>query len=45
VTNSLVKLGIVYTLGGARLGWRLTQFFLLSLGVMGAGLWLGERFL
>ena len=45
VTNSLVKLGIVYVLGGVRLGWRLTQFFLLSLGVMGAGLWVGEYFL
>ena len=38
VTNSLVKLGIVYWLGGARLGWRLTQFFVLTLGVMAAGL-------
>jgi len=45
VTNSLVKLGIVYWLGGARLGWRMTQFFLLSLGTMAMGLWLGEKFL
>jgi uncharacterized membrane protein (DUF4010 family) len=43
VTNSLVKLGIVFWLGGLRLGWRMSQFFLLTLGVMGAGLWLGER--
>jgi len=45
VTNSIVKLGIVFWLGGLRLGWRLTQFFILTLGVMGAGLWLGERML
>ncbi len=43
VTNSLVKLGIVYWLGGVKLGWRLTQFFILTLGVMGAGLWIGVR--
>ena len=38
VTNSVVKLGIVFWLGGARLGWRLTQFFVLTLGLMAAGL-------
>jgi uncharacterized membrane protein (DUF4010 family) len=43
VTNSLVKLGIVYWLGGRRLGWELSKFFLLTLGMMGAGLWLGNR--
>ena len=42
VTNSLVKLGIVYWLGGAKLGWRVTQFFLLTLGMMGLGLFVGE---
>ncbi len=45
VTNSLVKLGIVYTIGGARLGWRLSQFFLLTLGFMLGGLWLCETLL
>ncbi len=38
VTNSLVKLVIVFWLGGARLGWKLSQFFLLTLGIMLAGL-------
>ncbi len=38
VTNSLVKLGIVYWLGGVRLGWELTKFFFVTLGLMGAGL-------
>ncbi|WP_456380683.1 MgtC/SapB family protein, partial [Hydrogenimonas sp.] len=42
VTNSIVKLGIVYWLGGAKLGWRVTQFFLLTLGMMGFGLFVGE---
>ncbi|WP_353662022.1 MgtC/SapB family protein [Hydrogenimonas sp. SS33] len=42
VTNSVVKLGIVYWLGGARLGWRLTQFFILTLGLMGVGLFVVE---
>ncbi|WP_456402531.1 MgtC/SapB family protein [Hydrogenimonas sp.] len=45
VTNSLVKLGIVYWIGGRRLGWKLSQFFLLTLGLMLGGLWLSERFL
>ena len=43
VTNSIVKLGIVYWLGGVRLGWRLTLFFLVTLGLMGAGLVLMEN--
>ena len=38
VTNSLVKLGIVYWLGGTRLGWELTKFFFVTLGLMGMGL-------
>jgi len=45
VTNSLVKLGIVYWLGGAKLGWRVTQFFLLTLGMMGLGLFVGEMWI
>jgi len=42
VTNSIVKLGIVYWIGGVKLGWRLAQFFALTLGVMVAGLLLSE---
>ncbi len=45
VTNSLVKLGIVFWLGGAKLGWKLFQFFALTLGVMLAALILTERFI
>jgi len=37
--NSLVKLGIVFWMGGRAIGWRLTLFFLVTLGMMGAGLW------
>ena len=44
VVNSLVKLGIVYWIGGAKLGWRVTQFFLLTLGMMGEGLYLTELY-
>ncbi|WP_295420399.1 MgtC/SapB family protein [Sulfurovum sp.] len=44
VTNSLVKLGIIYWIGGKRIGWRLTLFFLITLGMMGGGLWLGHMF-
>ena len=44
VVNSLVKLGIVYWIGGVKLGWRVTQFFLLTLGVMGGGLYLTELY-
>ncbi len=43
VTNSVVKLGIVYWLGGVKLGWRLTPFFLVTLGLMGSGLVLMEN--
>ncbi len=39
VTNSLVKLGIVFWLGGRTLGLRMAQFFLLTLGLMGAALY------
>ena len=45
VVNSLVKLGIVYWLGGAKLGWRVAQFFILTLGCMGVGLYVGEIWL
>jgi len=44
VTNSLVKLGIVYWIGGKALGWRLTLFFITTLGMMGAGLWINKIF-
>lgn len=44
VTNSLVKLGIVFWLGGGRLGWRVTQFFTLTLGLMGGALYLTELY-
>ncbi|WP_234697139.1 MgtC/SapB family protein [Nitrosophilus alvini] len=44
VTNSIVKLGIVYWLGGRHLGWRLTQFFVVTLGIMGIGVWVSENF-
>ncbi|WP_201352627.1 MgtC/SapB family protein [Hydrogenimonas urashimensis] len=42
VTNSLVKLGIVYWLGGVKLGWRVTLFFILTLGCMALGLFGSE---
>jgi len=45
VTNSLVKLGIVFWIGGAKLGRRVAQFFFLTLGVMGTGLYLTQQFL
>lgn len=41
-TNSLVKLGIVYWIGGRAIGWRLTLFFLLTLGMMGVGVWANQ---
>ncbi len=45
VTNSLVKLAIVFWLGGSKLGWKLFQFFALTLGLMLAALILTERFI
>lgn len=45
VTNSLVKLGIVYWIGGMKLGWRVAQFFILTLGMMGAALYVTEQYL
>jgi uncharacterized membrane protein (DUF4010 family) len=42
VVNSVVKLGIVYWIGGVKLGWKMVQFFVLTLGVMGTGLFIGE---
>ena len=45
VTNSFVKLGIVFWLGGARLGWRVAQFFVITLGAMGGALYLTELYL
>ena len=40
VTNSLVKLGIVYWIGGVKLGWELTKFFIITLGLMGIGFYI-----
>ena len=45
VTNSFVKLGIVFWLGGARLWWRVAQFFVITLGAMGGALYLTELYL
>jgi len=45
VTNSIVKLGIVFWLGGWRLGWRVAQFFILTLGSMGAGLFVAQKWM
>ena len=44
VTNSLVKLGIVYWIGGKEVGWKLTLFFLITLGMMGVGVWANQIF-
>jgi uncharacterized membrane protein (DUF4010 family) len=44
VTNSLVKLGIVYWIGGRAIGWRMTLFFLITLGMLGGGVWLSEYY-
>ncbi len=40
--NSLVKLGIVFVLGGRRLGFLLTIFYLVSLGAMGGLLFMEQ---
>lgn len=40
VTNSLVKLGIVYWIGGKTIGMKLSFFFLITLGMLGIGLWI-----
>jgi len=44
VVNSLVKLGIVFWIGGMKLGWRVAQFFMLTLGTMGVTLFLTELY-
>ena len=41
--NSLVKLGIVFVIGGRRIGGWMTLFYLLTLGTMGAVLFFMER--
>ena len=43
IVNSLVKLAIVFWIGGKDLGWILSKFFILSLGVMIAGLIIGAK--
>ncbi len=40
VTNSLVKLGIVFWMGGSALGWIMARFFIVTLGAMGLVFWL-----
>ena len=40
ITNSLVKLVIVYWIGGVKLGWELSKFFIVTLGFMGIGLYI-----
>ncbi len=40
VTNSLVKLGIVFWMGGSALGWIMARFFMVTLGAMGLVFWL-----
>ena len=42
VTNSFVKLGIVFVLAGKRLGMKLTYFYLITLGFLSLGLFLSE---
>jgi uncharacterized membrane protein (DUF4010 family) len=42
VTNSVVKLGIVYWLGGVKLGLKMTQFLMVTFGVMILGGFLGQ---
>ena len=44
ITNSLIKLGIIYWIGGKTIGWKLTLFFLITLGMMGAGLYISHLF-
>lgn len=44
ITNSLIKLGIIYWIGGKSIGRRLTLFFLITLGMMGAGLYISDLF-
>jgi uncharacterized membrane protein (DUF4010 family) len=39
VTNSLVKLGIIYWIGGKTIGMKISLFFLITLSMMGIGLW------
>jgi len=40
VVNSLVKLGIVCWVAGWRLGWQLARYFLVTLAMLGAGMWI-----
>ncbi|AKF24089.1 hypothetical protein YH65_00700 [Sulfurovum lithotrophicum] len=40
VVNTYVKLGIVFWMGGRKLGIRVLWFVLLTTGMMGAGLWI-----
>jgi len=40
VVNSFVKLGIVCWLAGWGLGWQLAKYFLVTLAMLGAGMWI-----
>ena len=42
ITNSIVKLGIVLYLGGLRLGWKVAQFFILTIGFMLIGVYIAK---
>lgn len=41
--NSFVKLGIVFVLGGKKLGWMMTIFYLLSIGVLVGSMLIGFK--
>lgn len=41
--NSLVKLGIVFFLGGQRLGWLMALFYLLTIGALLGGVMVGYK--
>ncbi|MCF6200580.1 MAG: DUF4010 domain-containing protein [Hydrogenimonas sp.] len=42
VTNSLVKLGILFWIGGLRLGWKMVKFFSVTLDIILAALMVAE---
>ncbi len=44
-TNSFVKLGIVFWIGGKALGWKLTIFYLLTLSMLGGAIWIEQSYL
>jgi len=40
VTNAFIKLCIAYWIGGVKFGWKMTQFLILTLSIMGIGLFI-----